>query len=301
MLNESGLRKRAALIQALRAFFVSRGYIEVDTPARLPVLIPEAYNEPVESGDHFLQTSPEICMKRLLAEAGCRKIFQICKCYRKGERGDLHLPEFTMLEWYRTRCDYHSLMDECEDHFLEVARALGHGDSITYKGVKVSLEKDWERLSVADAFARYGPVPVEQALEQNIFDEVLCRDIEPQLGIKKPVFLYDYPAVSGALARKKKENPAVAERFEIYIAGVELANGFSELTDADEQRQRFEQELKGMEIQGRPVGRMPEKFLQALPDMPEAAGIALGLDRLAMVLFNAETIDNVVTFVPEDL
>ena len=103
------------------------------------------------------------------------------------------------------------------------------------------------------------------------------------------------------MARKKKENPAVAERFEIYIAGLELANGFSELTDAHEQRQRFEQELKGIKNQGRPVGRMPEKFLQALPDMPEATGIALGLDRLAMILFNAETIDNVVTFVPEDL
>jgi len=301
MLNQSGLQKRAALIHSIRLFFNNRGYLEVDTPARLPVLIPEAYNEPVESGNHFLHTSPEICMKRLLAEAGCRKIFQICKCYRKNERGDRHLPEFTMLEWYRTQSDYHSLMDECEDLILEVARVSGHSNSITARDAKISLEKPWERLSVAEAFSRYGPVSVEQALEQNIFDEVLCQDIEPKLGTAKPVFLYDYPAESGALARKKKENPAVAERFEIYIAGLELANGFSELTDAYEQRQRFEQELKGIKNQGRPVGRMPEKFLQALPDMPEAAGIALGLDRLAMVLFNAETIDNVVTFVPEDL
>jgi lysyl-tRNA synthetase class 2 len=301
MLNQSGLRKRAALIHSIRSFFNNRGYLEVDTPARLPVLIPEAYNEPVESSDHFLQTSPEICMKRLLAETGCHKIFQICKCYRKDERGDRHLPEFTMLEWYRTRIDYHSLMDECEDLILDLARASGHSNFITVKDAKISLEKPWERLSVADAFLRYGAVSVEQALEQNIFDEVLCRDIEPELGTAKPVFLYDYPAERGALARKKKENPAVAERFEIYIAGLELANGFSELTDADEQRQRFEQELKGMESHGRSAGKMPEKFLQALPDMPEAAGIALGLDRLAMVLFNAETIDDVVTFIPEDL
>jgi lysyl-tRNA synthetase class 2 len=278
MLKESGLQKRAALIHSIRLFFNNRDYLEVDTPARLPVLIPEAYNEPVESGNHFLQTSPEICMKRLLAEAGCRKIFQICKCYRKNERGDRHLPEFTMLEWYRTRSDYHSLMDECEDLIIEVAQALGHSGSITVKNARISLKKGWERLSVADAFSQYGPVSVEQALGQNIFDEVEL----------------------GALARKKKENPAVAERFEIYIAGLELANGFSELTDAHEQRQRFEQELKGIKKQGRPVGRMPEKFLRALPDMPETAGIALGLDRLAMVLFNAETIDNVVTFVPED-
>jgi len=301
MLNQSGLQKRAALIQSLRAFFINRGYLEVDTPARLPVLIPEAYNEPVESGDHFLQTSPEICMKRLLAEAGCQKIFQICKCYRKNERGSKHLPEFTMLEWYRTRSDYNSLMNECEDLIVGVAQALGYGDSITFKGIDVSLEKPWERLSVADAFAQYSPVTMEQALEQNTFDEVLCQYIEPQLGIKKPVFLYDYPVALGALARKKIEDPSVAERFEIYIAGVELANGFSELTDANEQRQRFEQEIKHIKSQGRPAGRMPEKFLEALPEMPESAGIALGLDRLAMLLFNAETIDQVVTFVPEDM
>jgi len=301
MLNQSGLQKRAALIQSIRTFFNNRGYLEVDTPARLPVLIPEAHNEPVESNEHFLQTSPEICMKRLLAEAGCQKIYQICKCYRKNERGDRHVPEFTMLEWYCIQRDYLSLMDECEDLIFEVARASGHGGFIILKGIKISLEKGWERLSVADAFTRYGSVSVEQALEQNIFDKVLCRDIEPHLGFKKPVFLYDYPAVLGALARKKKENPAVAERFEIYIAGVEIANGFSELTDADEQRQRFNQELKRIENQGRSVGGMPEKFLESLSNMPEAAGIALGVDRLAMVLWGAETIDDVVTFVPEDL
>jgi lysyl-tRNA synthetase class 2 len=301
MLNESGLQKRAALIQSIRAFFINRGYLEVDTPARLPVLIPEAYNEPVESIDHFLQTSPEICMKRLVAEAGCQKIFQICKCYRKNERGGKHLPEFTMLEWYRTQCDYLSLMDECEDLITEVAEASGLRGNLTFKGVKVSLEKPWERLSVADAFARYSPVSLGQALEQNTFDEVLCQYIEPQLGIEKPVFLYDYPAALGSLARKKQEDPSVAERFEIYIAGVELANGFSELTDAYEQRQRFEQDIKHIKSQGRPAGKMPEKFLESLQDMPETAGIALGLDRLAMVLFDAKTIDQVVAFVPEDL
>jgi len=301
MLNESGLKKRAALIQSVRSFFINRGYLEVDTPARLPVLIPEAYNEPVESSDHFLQTSPEICMKRLVAESGCQKIFQICKCYRKNERGDRHLPEFTMLEWYRTRSNYHSLMEECEDLILDLARASGHSDSIVFKGVKVSLEKPWKRLSVADAFKQYSPVTVEQALEQNTFDEVLCRYIEPNLGINKPVFLYDYPTVLGALARKKEDNPSVAERFEIYIAGVELANGFSELTDADEQRQRFEQDLQLIKSQERAAGKMPERFLEALPHLPETAGLALGLDRLAMVLFNAERIDQVVAFVPEDL
>ena len=301
MLSEANLKKRAALIQAVRLFFIDRGYIEVDTPLRLPVPIPEAHNEPVESGSHFLQTSPEICMKRLLAEAGCSKIFQICKCFRRGERGARHIPEFTMLEWYRTHCDYLALMDECEDFIVEVARALGHCGSIPAKGETVNLEKPWEKLTVSEAFARYAPVSVAQALEQNTFDEVLCSCIEPQLGMKKPVFLYDYPVELGALARRKSNNPAVAERFEIYIAGLELANGFSELTDPAEQQQRFEREQQLIKKQGRRAAELPWKFLASLPRMPETAGIAFGIDRLAMILLHAETIDQVVSFVPEDL
>jgi lysyl-tRNA synthetase class 2 len=301
MLHESGLRKRAALIQAIRQFFIDRDYLEVDTPLRLPVLIPEAHNEPVKSGDHYMQTSPEICMKRLLAEAGCRKIFQLCKCFRSKERGDRHLPEFTMLEWYRVDCDYLSLMDECEDLIIEVARGVGHSGPVFINGENIWLDKPWDRLSVDDAFTQYAPVSMREALEQNAFDELLCRHIEPHLGMKKPVFLHDYPVEIGALARCKKENPTLAERFEIYIAGLELANGFSELTDAHEQRRRFELEQDHIRNLGRPAGKMPEKFLASLPAMPETAGIALGVDRLAMVLYSASTIDGVVTFVPEDL
>jgi lysyl-tRNA synthetase class 2 len=301
MLHESGLRKRAALIQAIRQFFIDRDYLEVDTPLRLPVLIPEAHNEPVESGDHFLQTSPEICMKRLLAEAGCRKIFQLCKCFRSKERGDRHLPEFTMLEWYRVGCDYLSLMDECEDLVVAVSQALGHRHPVCVNGKYIILDKPWDRLSVNDAFTQYAPVSMRRALEQNSFDELLCRYIEPHLGIEKPVFLYDYPVELGSLARSKKENSTVAERFEIYIAGLELANGFSELTDAREQRRRFELEQDHIRNLGRPVWKMPEKFLAVLPDMPETAGIALGVDRLAMILYNTQTIDGAVTLVPEDL
>jgi len=301
MLTESSLRKRAALIQAIRQFFIDRDYIEVDTPLRLPVLIPEVHNKAVESGDQFLQTSPEICMKRLLAEDGCRKIFQICKCFRDKERGDRHLPEFTMLEWYRAGCDYFSLMEECEDLVIRVAQDSGQSDLISFKGKNINLDKPWERLSVSDAFMRYAPVSMRQALAQNSFDEVLCRYIEPQLGIKKPVFLYDYPVELGALARRKRENPSLAERFEIYIAGLEIANGFSELTDAIEQRLRFEEERAHIRSLGRPAGKIPEKFLAALPGMPESAGIALGVDRLVMVLCSAEEIDGAVTFIPEDL
>ena len=301
MLNQSGLRQRASLIQAIRRFFIARDYIEVDTPLRLPVLIPEAHIEPVASGDHFLQTSPEICMKRLMAEAGCEKIFQICKCFRKNERGDRHLPELTMLEWYRAGCDYLSLMDECEDMINEAARATGHRGSVSVQGNIVNLEKPWERLTVADAFAQFAPVTMNQALEQKTFDEMLCTHIEPQLGIKKPVFLYDYPIELGALARSKREDSSLAERFEIYLAGLELANGFSELTDEKEQQKRFATELQLIKKQGRTSAGMPQKFLSALAGMPEAAGIALGVDRLAMVLLGKATIDRVVSFTPEDL
>ena len=301
MLNESGLRKRATLIQAIRSFFIDRDYIEVDTPLRLPTLIPEAHNEPVESGAYFLQTSPEICMKRLLAESAGSRIFQICKCFRKNERGDRHLPELTMLEWYRTNCDYHSLMDESEDMIIEVARTLGHKGFVPAKGNVINLEKPWERLTVSDAFLQFAPVSMEQAVEQNNFDDMLCRYIEPQLGNKKPVFLYDYPVELGALARSKRDNPSLAERFEIYIAGLELANGFSELTDQAEQQKRFETELQLIKKKGRPVTKLPQKFLSSLTKMEDTAGIALGVDRLAMLLFDAETIDQVVSFTPEDL
>jgi lysyl-tRNA synthetase class 2 len=301
MLTESGLRKRALLIQAIRRFFVDRDYIEVNTPVRLPVLIPEAYNEPVESGNCYLQTSPEICMKRILAETGSQKIFQLCPCFRKNERGDRHLPEFTMLEWYRAHCDYHSLMDECEELVKYLAKADGQRQRLTFQEKDIDLAKPWMRLSVEDAFRKYGSMSLDRALEENQFEEILCRDIEPELGFDVPAFLYDYPVAQGALARKKKSDPSVAERFELYIGSIELANGFSELTDQGEQRQRFEKELQLIKKHGRPSTGLPEKFLSSLPQMPKAAGIALGLDRLAMVLWNKSTIDEVVPFVPEEL
>lgn len=301
MITKTGLRKRATLIQAIRRFFIDRNYIEVDTPCRLPVLIPEAHNEPVESGDHFLQTSPELCMKRLLAETGCSRIFQICKCFRRNERGDRHLPEFTMLEWYRTHCDYHDLMAECEEMLLEVARITKDYDYVQVKEKKISLEKGWDRLTVGEAFDRYAPITMSQALEQDVFDEMLCQYIEPELGLNKPVFLYDYPTELGALARNKKENPKLVERFEIYIGGIELANGFSELIDESAQRERFEIELDEIRKKGRTKAVLPQKFLASLPKMVDTSGIALGVDRLAMIFFEAEKIDQVVTFVPEDL
>lgn len=300
MITTSGLWKRAALFQSLRQFFRDRGYLEVDTPVRIPAPAPEAYIEPEESGSWFLQTSPELCMKRLLA-AGNPKLFQICKCFRKGERGTRHLTEFSMLEWYRAGTDYHGLMQECEELFAFLGSTLAAGNRIAFGGRTVSLDAPWERLTVRQAFDRFAPVSLEEAMRQDLFDETLVAHIEPQLGLSRPALLYDYPAALGALARLKQDDPAVAERFELYINGLELANGFSELTDQAEQRRRFLEERRKIHAAGRCPGPMPERFLAALPDMPPAAGIAMGIDRLAMVFFSAGSIDEVLPFTPEEL
>jgi len=290
------LKERAALIQGTRSFFISQGFLEVETPIRIPSPAPEAHIEPERAGDWYLQTSPELCMKRLLA-AGCTRIFQICKCFRRHERGDRHLPEMTMLEWYRAEADYRDVMSDCEGllHSLENCGIL-HGTNQA-----IDLTPPWPRLTLHAAFERYAPISLDQALLDDCFEEVLVHDIEPHLGQKTPVFLYDYPASQASLSRLHPDNPALAERFELYINGVELANGFSELTDASEQRRRFRIEQKIISSLGRQPGPMPDPFLADLTRMPPAAGIALGIDRLVMLFTGASRIDQVVAFSPEGL
>lgn len=291
------LTRRAAMMMAVRRFFETRGYLEVETPVRIPVPLPEAHIAPFDSEGWVLQASPEQCMKRLLAE-GFRRIYQVCKCFRKGERGGRHLPEMTMLEWYAAGAAYDDLMEETEALIGETAQALGTGPRLTWGGCVVDLAPPFPRLSVAEAFERYAGVPVERALAEGRFDELMGLAVEPRLGLERPVFLVDYPAACGALARLKPGEPSVAERFELYIAGLELCNGFGELTDAAEQRRRFEAVLA---LEGAGGRGMPEKFLAALDRLPPCAGCALGLDRLAMVFAGAATIDQVVAFTPESL
>lgn len=290
------LEARARILQTIRAFFVERGYLEVETPHRIPANAPEGYIDAVASGSWFLHTSPELCMKRLLA-AGYPRLFQLCRCWRQGERGSKHLPEFTMLEWYRSGCDYHQLMTDCE----ELLRALVPAGELQWQGGTIDLTSPWERLTVAAAFARYGSIPLDQALESGRFDECLALEIEPQLGRSTPTFLIEYPAELAALARHKPGDAAVAERFELYLCGLELANAFSELTDAGEQRRRFAAEEAARRAAGKPPYPTPEPFLSDLATMPEAAGIALGIDRLVMLLTNSVRIDDIVAFTPEQL
>ena len=291
---------RSRIIQAIRRFFIELDYLEVDTPVRIPAPAPEAHIDAVATADHYLQTSPELCMKQLLA-AGYPRIFQICKCFRHQERGHKHLPELTMLEWYHAGKNYLDLMKECEDLICFIAQYLGRGDRLIYRDRPIGLAKPWPRLAVAEAFDQYGSQSMQAALATNSFDEVLAFDIEPYLGVPNPLFLYDYPAPHGALARLKAQDPSLAERFELYMAGVELCNGFSELIDAAEQRDRFEKEQHLRRSLNKPVYPMPEKFLQALKDMPDAAGNALGIDRLVMLFADADKIDDVVAFTPEEL
>jgi lysyl-tRNA synthetase class 2 len=239
-------------------------------------------------------------MKTLLA-AGFPRIFQICKCFRDKERGARHLPELTMLEWYSAGGNYFDLMVECKDLICSIIRNLSGKDKISYQGRQILLDRRWLRLSVAEAFDRYASMPMETALAEDCFDEVMVDKIEPNLGSPQPTFLYDYPAPCGALARLKPENRLLAERFELYIAGVELCNGFSELTDPVEQRERFGKEQQLRRSFDKEAYPMPEKFLLALSDMPDACGNALGIDRLVMLLADTKTIDDVVAFTPEEL
>jgi lysyl-tRNA synthetase class 2 len=294
------LRLRAAMTRSIRRFFLDQDFLECETPLRIPAPAPESHIDAVASGEWFLQTSPELCMKRLLA-AGYPKIFQICKCFRAGERGACHLPEFTMLEWYRTGTDYRALMDDCERLIACIAGELGLGGAVSRQGRRISLAPPWERITVREAFARYAGVGVEEALISDRFDEIMVCAIEPHLGMERPVFLYEYPAELGAMARVKTEDREVAERFELYIAGLELANAFSELTDSEEQRRRFEEASRDRRLKNCPAYPLPERFLAALFHMPPSAGIAFGMDRLAMILADQATIDAVVAFTPESL
>ncbi len=221
--------------------------------------------------------------------------------------GRHHQAEFTMLEWYRTGWSYQELMDECEEFVRTLVRTnpelkgIQGTDTLLRQGRMISLAPPWERLTVAEAFHKYSDMTVQQALDKDVFDEVLVTQIEPHLGWDTPVFLYDYPVELGSLAKQKKNEPGIAERFELYIGGVELANGFSELTDPEEQRERFVIEMSKVNEQGNTYTELPEKFLADLENLGDTAGIALGLDRLFMILLSCDTVAEVMCMPFEEL
>lgn len=291
---------RNLILRAIRLFFLRRHYLEVETPYLIPAPAPEIYIDAYALSGLYLHTSPELAMKRLLA-LGYHRIFQICKCFRQGEKGAKHLPEFTLLEWYRVGSNYISLMEECEAMLASVFGRIGREKKLLYQGQAIDLSLPWERLTVEDAFREFAPLSLGEVLKRDCFDEAMAVYIEPHLGVKRPTFLYDYPYHPGSLARRKEKDPSFVERFELYIGGLELINGFTELTDPEEQRIRFCEARKLREQAGKDPYPLAERFLSALAAVPEAAGAALGIDRLTMLAANSDHIEEVVAFTGEEL
>jgi lysyl-tRNA synthetase class 2 len=296
--NNLVLRERT--LRSVRRFFRERGFLEVATPLVNPCLIPEDHIHPFETEAGFLLPSPEIHMKRFLA-AGYDRVFQVGPCFRKGERGEQHLPEFTMLEWYRAREDYRALADDCELLLRAVSQDLFGRTGIEYREASIDLSPPWERMTVREAFLEHaGWDPLEDE-DPTKFEQDLTERVVPALDRGKPVLLLDFPAYEASLARKKAADPRAAERIELFAGGLELANGFSELTDPEEQRQRFEETNEGRRTRGETVYPLPGKFLAFLADVPPSAGIALGIDRLVMLFAGASHVDEVIALAPEDL
>jgi lysyl-tRNA synthetase class 2 len=292
---QSNLRRRALILECIRAFFKAGDFLEVETPVRAPVIAPEEFIVPFRSEDWYLAASPELHMKRLLA-AGFQRIFQFSHCFRKGERGRWHNPEFIMLEWYRAGADYNRIILDVEAMVTTVAVRLGFQNTIEYQGRVIDIKRPWPRVTVREAFlkaAGWDPVAVDDAPR---FDTDFITKVLPAFSPRRPTVLLDYPAAMASLARLKPGDPAVAERAEVFIGGLELANVYSELTDAKEQEARFRQAAEQIKQErGQPVP-LPEKFLEAVPRLPPCGGVALGIDRLVALFCNADSIDDVMAF-----
>ena len=304
------LEDRAAVLKVLRLFFEERGVLEVTTPIishaanTEPAIesIPAGYTS-VGSGEEqrcFLHTSPEFPMKRLLA-AGIGPIYQLCRVFRNGERGRYHNPEFSLLEWYRPGFDHHMLMDEVEALAKRLLPAVSGYQRYAYHQLfseHVGLELEYATEDKLLTKARESGIVVPSKYESVWLEEVLFEHyVVPELARKGAVFVYDYPPQQASLARLSGTSPVVAERFELYVDGIELANGFHELTAAGEQRARFEEDNRRRRSQGLEEMPLDEHFLDALEfGLPECAGVALGLDRLLMIRNRCDHIDEVIAF-----
>jgi len=311
---------------ALRGFFAEQGFMEVETSVlqvspgnethlhapRTEIVRPDG-----SRASRYLRTSPEFACKKLLA-AGEPRIFEFARVFRDRERGDLHLPEFTMLEWYRAGAPYDAIMADTVVVIARAAQATGIG-TFSFRGRTADPFAEPELLTVAGAFQRFAGIDLlstisgdegnRAALAQmaagkvrvagddtwsDIFSKVLVEHVEPHLGQGRLTILFEYPSPEAALARVKAGDPRVAERFEVYACGVELANGFGELTDAEEQRRRFTESMAEKQRRYGEAYPLDEDFLAAVAAMPEASGVALGLDRLVMLASGATRIDQVV-------
>lgn len=323
---------RAKMLSAIRAWFAREGFVEVETPVlfRAPGLNPHIREfetrytdviDPKATWPMWLRTSPEVFHKRLLAD-GLRKFYEIGRFFRNGEITDTHNPEFTGLELYEANADYRRVMEITEQVIACAIEAVAGTTKITRRGTAVDVAPPWQRVTVTEAFRREGvalpkdgdlaalraeakKAGVETSPDEawdDLFFRLYLTKVDPddgRLGGGTPVLLYDYPASMGVMARRRADDPLLAERVEAYIAGLELANGFSELTDPVEQRARFERDRAfiakrdGVAIESMPLD---EEFLEALARMPPSTGIAIGLDRVLMLAMGRETIGEVLPF-----
>ena len=280
-MTDERLERRAAIMRRMRSFFDERGFIEVETPVRIAAPAPEEHIDcpPVTSGG-FLRASPELQMKKLLAE-GMERIYQIGPCFREGERGSRHSPEFSMLEWYRRGATYLDIARDLEDLLA----------ALDIPGCR-RLEGPFARLGVCEAYVRHAGWDPWAEWDADRFDFDMAMKIEPAIRAQGGgVFLMDYPPAAASLARVSPLG--VAERWEFYWEGLELANCFTELCDAEEQARRFEKARSARQTLGEADYPIDEEFLAVLPCIGSAAGVALGVDRLVMALTGANTIDSV--------
>lgn len=289
------LKRRALVYDLIRAFFKERDFLEVETPVRAPAIAPEANIVPYESEGWFLAASPELHMKRLLA-AGYPKLFQFSHCFRKGERGLWHNPEFIMLEWYRKGAGYLGIIADMEQMVLAAAKGLGLKNTVAYRGREIDLTPPWPRTTVKDAYIKAAGWDPVAHYDPARFDIDFVAKVLPSFAPGRPTVLLDYPAAAASLARLKPENRLVAERAEVFIGGLELANAFSELTDAAEQAARFKEAVEEIRAERGREMPLPESFLEAVKRLPDCGGIALGIDRLVMLFCDAGSIDEVMAF-----
>ncbi len=289
------LQRRALIYEFTRAFFREQGFLEVETPIRVPAIVPEPYIMPFGSEDWFLSTSPELYMKRMMA-AGYNRLFQISHCFRRGERGRRHNPEFTMLEWYRTGADYMQMIHDVEQLVVALAGKLGLNTTVKYRGQDIDIDLPWPRITVREAFlhaAHWDPIAEPDSLR---FDTDFVTKVLPSFIPGRPTVLMDYPATMASLARLKLAEDRVAERAEVFVGGLELANAYSELKDAQEQERRFQEAIEQIHEEQGQQRTMPRQFLEAVAHLPECGGIAMGIDRLVMLLCDADSIDEVIAF-----
>ncbi len=290
------LELRSWVLQAIRSFFIGRDYIEVETPVRLPAPALELHIDAEPAGNQWLRTSPELHMKRLLA-AGHARIFEMGPCFRSGERGALHRPEFTMLEWYRVDADYRDTLAETRDLLIHVANEVTGTTCISRNGIEVDLSADWAVSTVSEAFTTHAGWDPVAGYDADRFDLDLVAKVEQALSQDTPSVLIDYPSGAAALARCRPGPPDVAERWELYVAGLELANAFSELTDPAEQRKRFLECAEARKSAKKEVYPLDKPFLEALEGgLKPCSGVALGVDRLVMLLGDFSEIGDVRAF-----